>query len=273
MSGIFTITNFNAFTGRYSRSRRKESTEEKTGWNVYDGLHERFPVLALRNREAEDKWPLSWTGGRNTKIAVNVTLQSLKAWQAFRPSASGKILDGLSKAVPKVVVSFQKRLAGSQIRCLREVLKHDDSTYNEVMLSAAKAVGYLSSFKNNHLPMLGSKVLHFMLPEFFPIWDTLWVRNRALVNEDMSTEGLESWLPEQVHAAIEKYEYRQAALLYASYLALMLRDLNETPTAEYRKIENAYITHSEIEKAVIKWHFYDIAPILFELCLLGKHVA
>jgi hypothetical protein len=272
MSRIFTITNFNVFIGRYSRSRRKGSTEKKTGWNVYDGLHERFPVLALRNREAEDKWPLSWTGGRNTKIAVDVALQLLKAWQAFRPSDSGKIIDGLSKAVPKVVVSFQKRLAGSQIRCLREVLKHDAPMYNEVMLSAAKAVGYLSSFKNIHLPMLGSKVLHFMLPEFFPIWDTLWVK-KALINEDMSPEGLEGWLPEQVHAAIKKFEYRQAALLYVSYLALMLRDLNETPAAEYSKIENAYITHSEIEKTVIKWHFYDIAPILFELCLLGKHDA
>jgi len=273
MPRILTITNFNAYTGRYSRPGKRKATEEKTGWDSYDALHERLPVLALRNRDAGDEWPLSWTGGRNTKIAVNVTLDSLKAWGAFRPAAPGGIIEQLVKAVPKVVLSFQRRMADSGIRCLREVLKQDDATYNEVVLTAAKAVGYLSSFKKSQVPMLGSKVLHFMLPEFFPIWDTVWVKKRALVKEDMSPEALEGWLPEAVQVNIEKYEFRQAGLFYASYLALMLKDLNETRVTEYRKIESAYITHSEVEKAVIKWHFYDIAPILFELCLLGKHDA
>jgi len=41
---------------------------------------------------------------------------------------------------------------------------------------------------------------------------------------------------------------------------------------EFQKIATALIRHSKIPQEVIDYHFFDISTIVFEFCLLGKHI-
>ena len=120
--------------------------------------------------------------------------------------------------------------------------------------------------------MLGSKVMNFLLPEFFPVWDTALVK-AALAKEDTSDESLGKWFPETVRGRLSKLLHSEPSLRYGRYVALMLSELDDTPSKEYKSIRAAYVRHSEVPKAVVDWHFDDLAPILFEVCLLGKHNA
>lgn len=273
MENIFDIKNLNTFIGRYSRSKRRQSTEEKTGWEAYGLIHEKLPVLALRNRKADNDWPLSWKRDRNLQMAIDVTMSSLKGWQAFRPLTSDHIISSLSGKLPNLILKFQREMKKLQVSCIREIIRKDRSKYKDALTLAAKVVGEVSSFKAKQVPMVGSKILHFLLPEFFPVWDTAWIKNRGLDYEDLSDQALGKWLPEEVvkEFSRNRYDFDGASLLYASYLALMLKNYDATPKPVYRSIEQAYIKHSKVDEAVIRWHFHDTVPMLFEVCLLGKH--
>ena len=78
MGQIFSIRNFNLYTGRYSRRPRRRTPESEIGWYLDSAVHEKLPIQALRNREIGDDWPPPWRPGRNTRIAVAATLDSLK---------------------------------------------------------------------------------------------------------------------------------------------------------------------------------------------------
>lgn len=65
--------------------------------------------------------------------------------------------------------------------------------------------------------------------------------------------------------------YARAVGLYAEYVALMLAVLSSVDRNEYERIQDVYIQHSDVDSAVMWWYLYDLAPLLFELCLLGKH--
>lgn len=271
MGQILTIRNFNAYTGRYARSTNSRTPEAQIGWYLYDSVHEKLPILALRNREPDDEWPLVWTGGRNTRMAVEATLDSLKAWRAFRPHSARALRRPLSSAVPRVLASFQRKARAAKLTCIRDVRKADRK-YRRVLMAMADVVGKLSILKGSE-PMLGSKIMHFLLPEFFPVWDTAWVKRTALAYENISTKYLGKWLPKSVTDRLLAREHARPAIQYARYVALMMRDLAETSRRDYRRIESAYVRHSEVDEDVVWWHLGDLAPILFEVCLLGKHNA
>jgi hypothetical protein len=265
---IFNIRNFNAYTGRYSRRPNRRTPESQIGWYIDGAVGEKLPILALRNRERDDEWPLAWRPGRNRRIAVAATLDSLKAWQAFRPYGAQKFRRPLAKAVPRVLASFQRKALRANITRIHDALKVDRQTYSHILMAMADAVGKLSILKSNQ-PMLGSKIMHFLLPEFFPVWDTFFIK-RALANE---TESLGRWMPTSVSSTLSRFQHAKPAIQYARYVALMAKDLAETSRREYQRIERAYVRRSNVYEDVVWWHFHDLAPSLFEVCLLGKHNA
>lgn len=272
MGHIFSIRNFNKYTGRYSRRPKRRTPESQIGWYLHDSIHEKLPILALRNREPDKEWPLAWGDGRNTRIAVAATLDSLRAWQAFRPHRAEALLGPLCRAVPRVLASFQSRALAADVTCIHDALKVDRQTYTRILIAMSDAVGKLSMFKGDQ-PMLGSKIMHFLLPEFFPVWDTAWIRRSALANENVATKYLGRWMPASATGALSNREHAKPAIQYARYVALMMKDLAETSRLDYQRIERAYVRHSEVDEDVMWWHFHDLAPTLFEVCLLGKHNA
>lgn len=270
MGLILNIKNFNSYCGRYSRKAKSETPEKIIGWNIYDTLIEKLPILALRNRNPDEEyWPLSWERNRNFPIAIDLALNSLKAWQAFRPEKSNKIINTLKKDLPQIILKFQKNMRKHRVKNAWDIIIKGKDHYIKILIIMSKTIGSISSYKNDQNPMLGSKILHHFFPELFPIWDTFWIKNTALRNEVLTPKNLKRWLP---HDAIEKLNsYNEAATEYATYLALMFKDLNDTSDKEYKAIERAYIQHSEVDPQIIDWHFNDVAPLLFEVCLLGKH--
>ena len=92
--------------------------------------------------------------------------------------------------------------------------------------------------------MLGSKVLHHFFPEIIPVYDTMWIANKAL-------------------------QGRQIGKDYQKYVRLMIEEIRATPNREIRNLENVYIKHTKIPRNIVDWHFYRLTPIIFEACLLG----
>jgi len=240
MGQIINIKNLNTYCGRYSK--KAKTPEKEIGWYVYDSFIEKFPVLSLRNRNPDDNWPLSWERNRNLPLAIDLTLKSLKAWQAFRPERSNKVIHTLKKNLPRIILGFQKKMLNYKIKNARDITRMNKDDYIEVLTIMSKTVGDASSHKNDKNPMLGSKILHFFFPELFPLWDTAWIKNTALIKEDLSPKALGDWLPHKVRNRLKKYN--KAALTYASYVALMLKDLDDTSHLEYKNIKKGCIKHS-----------------------------
>lgn len=257
MGEIINIGNFNKYSGRYSK-KPHNSPEKEIGWYVYDSLIEKFPVLSLRNRNHDDaNWPLTWKRNRNLPIAINLVLSSLKAWQAFRPESSRIIANRLSKQLPNILLSFQNKMKKICVKKVCEINKLPDNQFRKTIKTISYAVGEISSYKSSKTPMLGSKVMHHFFPELFPVWDTAWIKNKALKKENYEVKYVSDDFEDPVDRE------------YGKYFEIMLNNLYETSRADYRNIEKAYIRHSEISKNIIDWHFYDLAPIIFEVCLLG----
>jgi hypothetical protein len=110
----------------------------------------------------------------------------------------------------------------AKFACIRDVRKVPRK-YDRILVAMADAVGELSFLKGGK-PMLGSKIMHFLLPEFFPVWDTAWV-GTALANEDLSAGHLGKWLPESVIDRLRALRRADPAIEYAKYVALMMREL------------------------------------------------
>jgi len=267
MDKIVTMSHLNAYIGRFAAKRHRRPVEKKTGWDVEGSFLEKIPILALRNRDMENESPLSWKRDRNLDHAITLAVSRLKAWQAFRPASSDKLGRKIESDLPGILLNLQRQLREYHVESLQDITKLNQRKYNKVLVLIAKAVGNLSSHKSDLYPMLGSKLLHLLLPEFFPIWDTAWIKSRCLVNEP---RDLKDWLPPEV---VQKLNfYNEASAEYGRYFALMLRDLEKTGVREYTRIAKALIRHSRIPQEVIYFHFFDISTIVFEFCLLGKHV-
>jgi hypothetical protein len=269
MSNIVSSKNFNAYCGRYSRRAKPKTPESKIGWYIEDNLLEKIPVLALRNRSMSEKndSPLSWRRNRDLTQAIDLALNTLKAWQAFRPEKSQKIIEKLRSNLPQMIMKFEERIHRYNVSDVWSIMTLPQTNYNRVLEIISKIVGDISSYKTERYPMLGSKVMHLLFPEVFPVWDTAWIKNECLNDEDGTHP---QWLPSEVVATLNNCN--SAAAEYASYFAIMLNDLDEVGKKAYKKVEKAFVTYSQIPKGVIFYHFYDISPIVFEFCLLGKHI-
>jgi hypothetical protein len=270
MGSIFNKTNFNAYTGKYSRQSEGKTPEEKIGWSVPNLIEARFSVLALRNWSCEnnDEWPMAWKRDKTLDRAVTLTLEILKGWQAFRGLTAKqleKLVRTMKARLPAIVLRFQNEMQDRDIyrvSDLRSVSKEDCLA---VIFCMAKAVGRISSYKNNGIrPMVGSKIMNFFFPEFFPVWDTKWIYRECLSQEDLS-------IPAELERKIHANGYNKAARSYAEYSWRMLNDLLSSKKEEYEDLESKIIKYSDIPREVIKHYYWDLAPISFEICLLGKY--
>ena len=59
-----------------------------------------------------------------------------------------------------------------------------------------------------------------------------------------------------------------AAQEYARYLEFMLTDISRKPS--FQRIERTFLRNAELDRKAIEWHFHDLTPTPFEMCLLGK---
>lgn len=273
MGQIVNIKNFNLYTGRYSRKSNNKTPEHQIGWYVYDSFLEKAPVQIIRRRNEDDDWPLSWKRGRNLDLAIDSTLKTLKAWSAFRPVKLDDIYEDIRGDIRNCMFKFQRKALELEIATCKDICDLEKKEYDEIISNMANNVAYLSSYKSETNPMLGSKILHFLYPEFFPVWDTVWIKNSALKYEDTSQDGLEDWLSEEVIKKLRKYEYSKSSIEYAKYLALMMKDIDSIKKGEIRNIEKALCRHAELDGKMVSWCFIDLVPIIFEFCLLGKHTS
>ena len=272
MGKILNIKNLNSYCGRFSRESKKKSPQEIIGWYLYSVLMERLPVLVLRVNNLEDddaSWPLSWKYDRNLKLAIDLTLNMLKAWQAYRPEKPKRIIKELKEDLPNIIVNFQKEMQNFNVKKARDIIRKRNGDSQEILRIISETVGEVSSYKNKQNPMMGSKILNCFFPEIFPVWDTMWIKNIALKKENLDSVSLENWLPSKVVNILGKNS--KAALEYGRYLALILKEFKNTSDKEYKNITKIFIRSAEIQEEIINNFYYDIGPFLFEFCFLGKH--
>lgn len=272
MGKIINIKNLNHYCGRFSKRPKKKSPQEKLNWYVYNALMERIPVLVFRaiNLEDEDtSWPLSWKNDRNLKIAIELCLNMLKAWQAYRPEKSKNIIKGLKRDLPFIIMRFQKKMEKYKIKRARDILRLKDRESQEILKTIMDAVREVSSYKNEQNPMMSSKILNFFFPEIFPVWDTLRIKDMARKEENLNGISLADWLPARV---LSNFKKTKGALEYGRYFVLMLEELKITPNKEYNYLKKIFSQEAKIELEIIDFFYYDISPYLFEFCLLGKHL-
>ena len=270
MGKILNIKNLNSYCGRFSRKPKKKTTEKIIGWYLYSVLMERLPVLVLRASNLEDddtSWPFSWKNDRYLRLAIDLTLNMLKAWQAYRPEEAKYIIKELKEDLPEIILNFQKEVQKFNIKGARDIIRKKKRDSQKILRIISKTVGEISLYKNKQNPMMGSKILNCFFPEIFPVWDTMWIKNVALKKEYLDSASLENWFSPKVISILNN----NAALEYARFFALMLEELDNTPYKEFKNIEKAFIHHSKVDEKVVYEFYDDIGSFLFEFCLLGKH--
>jgi len=108
-------------------------------------------------------------------------------------------------------------------------------------------------------PMLGSKLLHFLVPEFFPVWDGAVVRDRCLRKEP------------RYAALCGKYRNGQldeVGATYAGYVHFMIEELGAAKN--YDVVRQTMLSRACMTEVVATWLYADMASFVFEICLLGK---
>jgi hypothetical protein len=256
---ILSLANLRAYTAQQQRGT-------KPTWPIAEMLYQRVPVLAYRdylNNYVDKQWPLCWER-RRIAPALNLAGNILKGWQAFRPFSSRRIVRSLEPRLPRIVLQLQDRLRSYSINSVT-CLGPTGGKTAEVLVHMARAVSSLARAKHVSNPMLGSKILGFFFPDFFPIWDTAWVK-KALAREEMDS------LPAAVHVRLRGDE---AGLEYARYVHLMLADAWNTSNKEYERLRRECIRECRrsgyyASDYVIDEYFNDLTPVIFEACLLAR---
>lgn len=193
----------------------------------------------------------------------------LKAWQACRPVGLDIIERKLRSEVLLSAKAFQTKMGELGVGNIHDAIRYYPA---ETLYEMSVAVGRVSYAKvSGANPMVGSKIMHFLFPEFFPVWDTAWIKQTALSQEEIGDSDLANWLSKSMIKRFGVFDYCDAAITYGRYVALMMKDLDKTTWRDYKALKQAYIRYSEIPNDIFEWHFADLAPILFEVCLLGKH--
>lgn len=232
-------------------------------WGIAELLYDQLPMLAIRNYLTEDEddrsWPLCWAKGRCIRHGIRECIELLRDWRAFRPlgpRAAQALQCELGRQVPDVVLDFQnnaKRLGATNVT---DAVREEKTTGRlvDLMCDAVERISALKKLKRP-TPMLGSKVMHFFFPEFFPVWDTAYVK-KAL-------GGLAQKGEIQIAAT---GEYRHYMTLFVEELreASGLADLNE-------KLIRYAIGESgdEFLRELLDQSVGDLSAITFELALIG----
>jgi len=265
MGTIFNTKNLRAYVRKYNAGK------DFPDWPLEDLVYIRIPALAIRNMDYDEDvgshklWPLSWRKKKNSALAISITATLLKEWQAFRPRPSKSFLQRLYRHLPRTLYRFQRQMLKMGVRDIGKP-SINGATYKRVLIAIASAAAEVSALKKVNNPMMGSKVLNFLLPEFFPVWDNGWIRKKALMHYRDRRQKVQD-----VMKALESGKNSEAAKEYASYVHMMAEDLWNTSETEYRQLKHEFIKRAGVPREIIDHHFSDIAPLLFEVCLLGKH--
>jgi hypothetical protein len=258
-----------ADTAAMSRARPKDQPD----WPVQDLLYVKVPILAFRNYlndDTDDQWPLCWEEARIIP-ALRMAAEILKPWQAFRsnqPVSTEEILERLEPDFPKIVLGVQEILAACSLQCITDLSPTSDK-YSKVLLGMADAVTGVAKAKQVDNPMLGSKILGFFFPDFFPIWDTEWVKPAL-----SSAYEVPGW-PEFPTEIEEELSGRKAGLEYARYVHRLVQDASKSTNVEYAIMKAECVKACQNEgyhkpEHVLDEFYYDLTPMLFEVCLLGS---
>ena len=258
MSEILNLANLRAYA-----SGQQRGTQPR--WPIPELLHQRVPVLAYRNylnNDHKNQWPLCWEK-RHVVPALRLVGDILRGWQAFRPSSSEKVVRALEPALPRIVLQLQKALRDHSIKYVTAVAP-SSRNWEVILARMAQSVSEIARAKHVRNPMLGSKILAFFFPDFFPVWDTAWVK-KALTKR--GTTGL----PAGVQGRLEG---DKAALEYACYVHLMVSDAWNTSNKEYEKLKRYCVRECGRQgyygsSYLVDEYFSDLTPLMFEVCLLG----
>lgn len=239
-------------------------------WGVADLLYERVPMLTIRNYISEEngqEWPLCWSSGRALGRGLALCIDFLRDWKAFRPCAARSYRKAMEQVVPGVVMQFQTLAsAGLQVHGIREGGRHKQA--DTLVRAMTRAVAEVSALKrlSNPTPMLGSKVMHFFFPEFFPVWDTAMVKKALNGLRRVEGVGVSEGAQTRVKGPVERE--------YGAYVRLMLEDLCEG-RGEIHRLNELLLDHAVGEyqdkflRDLLDENLGDRSPILFELCTLG----
>ncbi len=271
MGTILNVTNLQSYASTRYR-------DDLPGWPVADMLHVKLPVLAYRDYVAsydEKEWPFCWNSKRHTTAALRLTVTMLMSWQATRRrGGAALILKRLEPRFPTIVRHLQtvlRRHSNTWLESDDGVAPHTKAHLDTVR-AMATAVGDIAEIVKTKSksptvnPMLGSKVLSFFFPDFFPIWDTAWL-SKALAAplRESTDQGAAVTMADGLRSP--------AARNYAKYVNLMIVDAWDTSVDEYRQLERECVRLCirdgyEGAKRVLD-QFYAL-PVLFEACLLGR---
>ena len=213
MGEILNVTNLNKYIGRYSN---RKAIEDRTDWYIYDLIYTKIPILALRNQYDDEKnWPMVWGKDKFLAHAIELTLNTVKSWQAFRPNDSQSLIRKLKIGLPPIILNFQNKMLQFEIWRIRDLRNKRKEDQNHILMEMSEAVGKVACYKNENNPMMGSKILHFLFPEFFSVWDTYWIKNKCLKHEKIE-------IPDKFKKQLS--HHNRAAREYFSYLHLMSKD-------------------------------------------------
>jgi hypothetical protein len=249
-------------TGK-NADRYCSTTQNRTEWYVYDMIAIPMTILGLRNLNSDrsiknPNWVLSWKSDANLRRAIDLVFLFLKGWQAFRTSVpNDRKLRRLKTRLPTILLRFQAQMKNEKLFSIAEAnLRHQ----GRVVRAMAEAVNEISKYKTEENPMLASKILHFFFPEFFPIWDTVWIKRKCL--RRLAKDGGYPVIGRDLS------DLNRAGQEYARYVRLMLNDIACHPAGQ--RIRGTFLHNADIDTKVIDWHYHDLTPTFFEMCLLGK---
>lgn len=86
-------------------------------------------------------------------------------------------------------------------------------------------------------------------------------------------------LPREVERKLDQLSkvkgevFVRAAKEYAAYVTLMLKDLSKTSYGDLQRIVKECLLVGDVKREIVNGYFQngDISPMVFEVCLLGKH--
>jgi hypothetical protein len=242
-------------------------------WGAADLLYERLPMLTIRNYiscEDDATWPLCWMPGVGLRRGLTLCIDFLRAWQAFRPVAARTIQKRLTAEVPGQVLRVQRAIRDRlKVRSIQRVNGGKADTLVNVMADAVAAVSACKDPERRN-PMLGSKVMHFFFPEFFPVWDTAYVEAGLRWLEQKGAIELVSGS----NMPTPPTHCSPAAATYAQYVRLLIAELR-AQAASLEQVGDHFIEratrdyHDKSLRVMVEHNVADLTPILFELCLIG----
>ena len=242
-------------------------------WPISSLFLDPLPILAIRNQNdcnTADS-PFFWGNNANLTYAIHVAIPLLARWKALRTNRKGgqqTLKDGLNAKAPSILLRFQNQARDLGTRRLSDV-KPNQSYYGNFLVAAANAASIISELKKVETPMIGSKFMHFFIPELFPVWDTAVIENECLKNEELPP------LPETVKNELQT----KAGKSYAQYVHFLVTEHSQASSAQRTEVLNACIQQCADEYDadvnemgnVLYFHCDDLWPTVLEICLIGKH--